>query len=84
MRTRKPSNNMKTRTFHFWLPSLVIALALLLPARAVLAQQIILKNATVHTVSGQILPPGQGDVVIENGKIISVGPVNAPATWSLI
>ena len=70
---------MKTRTFHFWLPSLVIALALLLPARAVLAQQIILKNATVHTVSGQILPPGQGDVVIENGKIISVGPVNAPA-----
>lgn len=62
---------MKLRTSHLlflWTPLLVASLFL---ARPALGETILLKNATVHTVSGQVLSPG--DVLIENGKILAVG-----------
>ncbi|MGA2541940.1 MAG: amidohydrolase family protein [Verrucomicrobiota bacterium] len=55
----------------------LIVLAFLLLARPGLAETILLKNATVHTVSGQVLSPG--DVLLENGKILEVGQVTRTA-----
>lgn len=40
-------------------------------------ETLLLKNATVHTVSGEVLSPG--DVLVENGKIREVGHLNGQA-----
>jgi imidazolonepropionase-like amidohydrolase len=60
-------------SFFCWL---LLAACLLAPAAA-RAQSLLLKNATVHPVSGPVLSPG--DVLIENGKITQVGHVDAKA-----
>ena len=44
------------------------------PARA---QSLLLKNATVHPVTGPVLSPG--DVLVENGKITQVGHLDVKA-----
>jgi imidazolonepropionase-like amidohydrolase len=62
---------MKTRNWGFsgaW--SLVLGV-LIFAANSLLAQNILLSGATVHTVSGETLSPGQ--VLIQNGKITAVG-----------
>ncbi|HEV7924237.1 MAG TPA: amidohydrolase family protein [Verrucomicrobiae bacterium] len=41
------------------------------------AQTVLLKNATVHPVSGPVLSPG--DVLIENGKVTQVGHLDVQA-----
>jgi imidazolonepropionase-like amidohydrolase len=48
----------------------VLFCSLILTASAVSADQLLLRNAIVHTVTGTTLNPG--DVLIENGKIKSV------------
>ena len=45
-------------------------------------KRLLLKNATVHTVSGEVLTGA--DVLIENGKIVTVGQVTAQPIRSLI
>ncbi|HEY3860675.1 MAG TPA: amidohydrolase family protein [Verrucomicrobiae bacterium] len=48
-----------------------------LAAKALRAESLLLKNATVHPVSGPVISPG--DVLIENGKVTQVGRVDAKA-----
>jgi hypothetical protein len=55
----------------------VLTVVLLLPGGVGRAETLLLKNATVHTVSGQVLSPG--DVLIENGKIRQTGHVDVAA-----
>jgi imidazolonepropionase-like amidohydrolase len=55
---------------------LVLALGCLAPSAA-RAQSLLLKNATVHPVSGPALSPG--DVLIENGKVTQVGHLDVKA-----
>ena len=69
----KPNWNHRTRRFCCWL---ALAACCLAPAAA-RAQSLLLKNATVHPVSGPALSPG--DVLIENGKITRVGRLEAKA-----
>lgn len=56
----------------------IIAVLLLFPAFPLYARAdaLLLSGATVHTVSGEVLSPG--DVLVENGKIANVGS-NLPA-----
>jgi imidazolonepropionase-like amidohydrolase len=61
---------MKARILHSWLLWPCFFLAFLLPVRPLLAETLLLINATVHTVTGQVLSPG--GVLIENGKIRGV------------
>ncbi|KAF0245995.1 MAG: hypothetical protein FD180_1138 [Planctomycetota bacterium] len=49
----------------------VIAAALALMTGFTFAEDMLLKGATVHTVSGETL--ATGDVLVKNGKIVSVG-----------
>jgi imidazolonepropionase-like amidohydrolase len=56
----------------FWL-----ALAACLAPLPAAAQSLLLKNATVHPVSGPAISPG--DVLIENGKITQVGHLDVKA-----
>lgn len=57
------------RCSHFrWLAALVLFLGAVADVRA---QTILLRGATVHTVSGETLSPG--DVLIQDGKITAVG-----------
>jgi imidazolonepropionase-like amidohydrolase len=55
---------------------LLLAACLVAPAAA-RAQSLLLKNATVHPVSGPVLAPG--DVLIENGKVTQVGHLDVTA-----
>jgi imidazolonepropionase-like amidohydrolase len=58
---------MRFRFFHF---TIVLCLGFL-STKSVLAETILLRGATVHTVSGETLSPG--DVLIQDGKIAAVG-----------
>ncbi len=58
---------MRFGIFHF---AIVLGLGLL-GAKPLLAGTVLLRGATVHTVSGETLSPG--DVLIQNGKIAAVG-----------
>jgi imidazolonepropionase-like amidohydrolase len=56
--------------------TLVLTFGLLFGLDAVRAEEtIVLQNATIHTVSGRVIP--NGALVISNGKIVSVGATNA-------
>jgi imidazolonepropionase-like amidohydrolase len=55
-----------------WLLKFGILIALLLCSSfAAVAQNLLLSGATVHTISGEVLPSGK--VLIQNGKIAAVG-----------
>jgi len=54
-----------------WIFTILTTLSLLLPSLSLQAETIVLKNATVHTVSGETLSPG--NVVMTDGKISAVG-----------
>jgi imidazolonepropionase-like amidohydrolase len=53
---------------------LALAACCAVPARA---QSLLLKNATVHPVTGPVLAPG--DVLIENGKVTQIGHLDVKA-----
>ncbi len=60
----------------------IFFLALLLPAAAAPAGTLLLRGATVHTVSHGTLTPG--DVLVRNGKIAAVAPkIDEPADASI-
>jgi len=70
----KPSLNPNmARRICCWL---AMAACCLGPAAA-RAQSLLLKNATVHPVSGPVLSPG--DVLIENGKVSQIGHLDVKA-----
>src|ERR1051326_1091878 len=76
MRTAQPVNSVKA-VFAFTQKSsppvaFLVALWLSLIAGPALGEALLLKGATVHTVSGETLSPGE--VLIRDGKIVSVGP----------
>ena len=67
---------MNSRVNHFHVRFVAVALLLLLNHVAP-SETTLLKNATVHTVSGAVLSPG--DVLIQDGKIVSIGQIGSSA-----
>jgi imidazolonepropionase-like amidohydrolase len=67
---------MKGNSNHNFALCCWLALAALCPTPA-RAQTLLLKNATVHPVSGPALSPG--DVLLENGKVVQVGHLDVQA-----
>ena len=61
-------------------PLLLIPLALL-PQSAV-AEDLLLKNARIYTVSGALI--SRGDILIRSGKIVQIGTVNNPSDARVI
>jgi imidazolonepropionase-like amidohydrolase len=54
-----------------------LAMAACLEPAAAPAQSLLLKNATVHPVTGPVISPG--DVLVENGKVTSIGRLDVTA-----
>jgi len=71
---------MNSRVNHFHVRFVAVALLLLLNHVAP-AETTLLKNATVHTVSGAVLSPG--DVLIQDGKIVSIGQIGSSADHTI-
>jgi imidazolonepropionase-like amidohydrolase len=64
-------------TFRLRLCCCLALVACCLEPVAARAQSLLLKNATVHPVTGPVLSPG--DVLVENGKVTRVGHLNVKA-----
>lgn len=73
----KPSLSHKVCAVAPRICRLLLLAACCLAPRAVHAQSLLLKNATVHPVSGPVLAPG--DVLVENGKVTQIGHLDVHA-----